>query len=60
MTVKQFRSAAEIARKYGQAKLNAGCMLYYHGPQHGWAIHDAAGNTVDIAISPKCLEYLFD
>lgn len=62
MTVKQFRQKADIARKYGQAKLDNGCKLLYHGLGGScpWALRDKYGNTVDVADDPKELEYLFD
>jgi hypothetical protein len=59
MTVKQYRKAVIIARKYGIARLNDGCTLHYYG-QHGWAFHSANGQTVDTASSPSAFEYLFD
>jgi hypothetical protein len=59
MTVKQYRKAVQIARKYGRASLDNGCILHYYGP-HGWAIHEANGQTVDTASNPSAFEYLFD
>ena len=59
MTVKQYRKAVDIARRYGSAKLKTGCTLYYHGA-HEWSINDKDGQTIDTASSPSAFEYLFD
>lgn len=62
MTVKQFRKKVDIARQYGEAKLDSGCTLLYFGPccSYSWSLRDEEGNTVDIVNDPKELEYLFD
>ena len=60
MTIKQFRKACDIARRYGEAKLDDGSILCYHGPSYGWAIRSKNGNTVATAYDPKKFEYLFD
>ena len=60
MTVKQFRKKADIALKCGEAALDDGCVLYYHGPQYGWSLHDKDGQTVTTAYSPEQFEFLFE
>ena len=59
MTIKQYRAAVDIARKYGSARLKTGGTLYCHGA-HGWEITDQQGQTVDTAETPSAFEYLFD
>ena len=60
MTVKQFRAICDIARRFGEATLDDGNTIYYHGPEYGWAIRSKNGNTIDTAYDPRKFEYLFD
>ena len=59
MTVKQYRDAVNIARKYGIAEMKNGLTLHFNGV-HGWAIHGKDGQTIDTASTPTAFEYLFD
>lgn len=58
MTIKQFRKKVDIARKYGEAKMENGSVLRFTG--NSWSIRDKNGNTVDIADAPKQLDYLYE
>lgn len=62
MTVKQFREKVEIARRYGKAVLENGSVLHYFGKggSFSWSLRDKYGNTVDTAVCPEQLEYLYE
>ena len=58
MTVKQFQKKCEVARRTGEAKLEGGCILYFHGDT--WSLKSRNGNIFDTAYNPKSFEYICD
>lgn len=62
MTKLEFRKKAQIALRYGIARLDDGYILYYWGGPDSirWSLENEEGNTIKTAVHSYELEFLFD
>ena len=62
MTKLQFKKKAQIALRYGIARLDDGYILYYWGGPGSirWSLENDEGNTIKTAVHSYELEFLFD